>query len=95
MDNAEISMSTGHSSNVYEGDYAIMECRDVNPLDPTDTDIFKGFVVWDEECCCWAIDDPDHGKIQLIDTRFTTVTVDGNRWENPELLAESQPKNGN
>lgn len=43
-------------------------------------------IIWNQEDMCWNVEDADGHKSEFEECYGSTIEVDGNRFDNPELL---------
>lgn len=74
----------------YEGDYVGMDCwNGGDGIDePNHHDVFEGVVIYDKKICRFGLQTKlcDEGQIEvgLEDSQFTSLEVNGNKWEKQE-----------
>lgn len=45
-------------------------------------------IIWNQEDMCWNVEDADGHKFEFEECYGSTIEVNGNRFDNPELLEE-------
>ena len=52
-------------------------------------------IIWNQEDMCWNVEDADGYKSEFEECYGSTIEVNGNRFDNPELFGVSCFQNGN
>jgi uncharacterized phage protein (TIGR01671 family) len=52
-------------------------------------------IIWNQEDMCWNVEDADGHKSEFEECYGSTIEVNGNRFDNPELFGVNCFQNGN